>query len=134
MAEQFEQAVAAVQDTLGKARAYTEKLVAFGQGNVEALVQSGQIWAAGAQELSRTVAATAQAQVNAGVENAKALAAVKSPKEALDLQTAFVRTSLETAVAEATKLTNASKKLAEDVLAPLTARVKLATEAFTPVA
>jgi hypothetical protein len=38
-----------------------EEFVVFGQGNVEALVKSGQIWAAGVQDLTKQVAATAQA-------------------------------------------------------------------------
>jgi phasin family protein len=131
MAEQFETAIAAVKDNLAALQARTEKLVAFGQGNFEALVQSGEIFAAGAQDLGRSVAATAQAQLTASVENAKALAGAKSFKEVIDLQVAFTRSSVETAVAETTKLADASKKLAEDVLAPITARVKLATETFT---
>jgi phasin family protein len=132
MTKQFEQAVAAVNEGLAKTRAQAETLIAFGRGNVEALVKSGEIFTAGAQVLGRSVAESAQTQLTAGVANAKALAAAKSPKEFLDLQTTFARSSVEAAVAESTKFAGASKKLAEDVLAPLTARFKLAAETFAP--
>ena len=107
-----------------------EEFVAFSQGNVEAVVKSGQIWAAGVQDLSKTVAATAQAQIDEALAAVKALAGVKSLKEAVDLQTSLARASLEKAVAETGKLTDAGMKLAEQTWAPLTARVTLAVEKF----
>jgi hypothetical protein len=48
----------------------------------------------------------------------------------LDLQAAFARSSLDKAITETSKLTDASTRLATDVLAPLTARVTLAAETF----
>jgi len=112
-----------------------EDLVSFGQGNIEAFAKAGQIWAAGVQELGKQVAATAQAQMDQTVATFKALACVKSFKEAVDLQSSLARSSVEKAVAETGKLTDASLKLAEQTLAPLTARVTLAVEKFgRPVA
>lgn len=107
-----------------------EDLVAFNQANVEALVKSGQIWAAGVQDLSKTFAATAQAQMEEAMATVKALAGVKSLKDAVDLQSSLAKSSLEKAVAETTKLTEATVKLAEQTLAPLTARVTFAVEKF----
>ena len=60
----------------------------------------------------------------------KALAGVKSFKDAVDLQTSLAKSSLEKAVAETSKLTEASLKLAEQAWAPVTARVTLAVEKF----
>ncbi len=107
-----------------------EDIVAFNQANLEALVQSGQIWAAGLQDLSQTFAATAQAQFDEALATVKALAAVKSLKDAVDLQTSLAKASLEKAVTETSKLTDASVKLTEKAMAPLTARVTLAVEKF----
>ena len=39
----------------------TEDFLAFGQSNLDAFVKSSQIWAAGVQDISKQVAATAQA-------------------------------------------------------------------------
>lgn len=108
-----------------------EDFVAFAQGNVEAIVKSGQIWVTGVQDLSKHVAAAAQASVEESLSTFKALTSVKSLKEAFDLQANFARTTFEKTVAEGGKLTDASFKLTEQTLAPLTARVTVAVETFS---
>jgi phasin family protein len=118
------------QETIDMAIKAAEEIVAFNQGNLEAFVKAGQVWAAGVQDLSKTVAATAQAHIDETLANVKALATVKSLKEAVDLQTNLARASLEKVVTDTSKLTEASVKLAEQTLAPLTARVTLAVEKF----
>ena len=107
-----------------------EDFVSFTQGNFEAVVKAGQIWAAGVQDLSKTFAASAQAQVEETMATVKALSGVKSLKDAVELQTTLARASLEKAMTETSKLTDASVKLTEPTLAPLTARVTLAVEKF----
>ena len=126
----FEKTQAEVKTNMEKAMKTAEDLVAFGQGNVEALVKSGQIWAAGVQDLTKTVAATAQSQLDETMAVVKALAGVKSPKDALDLQTNLARSFMEKMMAETGKLTETSMKLAEQAWAPLTARMNLAVETF----
>jgi len=123
-----------VKTTMEKAVKSAEELVFFTQGNFEAMMKAGQIWAAGVQELHKTLAATAQAQVEAAMGTFKAMSGVKSLKEAMDLQTTLARSSMETAMAETGKLTDASVKLAEQAMAPITARVTLAVEKFGRVA
>jgi phasin family protein len=107
-----------------------EDIFAFGQGNVQAFVKSSQIWTAGVQDLSKAVAATAQAQLDHTFATVKALAAIKSVKEVVELQTNLARASVEKAVAETGKLTDASVKLAEQAWAPINERVTLAVEKF----
>jgi phasin family protein len=107
-----------------------EDFVAFGQGNVEAVLKSSQILATGLQDLGKHFAATAQAQIDETVANVKALSAVKSLKEAVDLQTSLAKAAIEKALAETGKITDVSLKLAEQVSAPLTARMTVAVEKF----
>jgi len=126
------QAEATVQ--MEKVMKTAEDLVSFGQGNYEAFAKAGQIWAAGVQDLSKQVAATAQAQMDQTVATFKALAGVKSFKEAIDLQSTLARSTVEKAVSETGKLTDASLKLTEQAMAPLTARVSVAVEKFGSVA
>lgn len=123
-----------VDANMDKAVKTAEEFVSFGQGNFEAMMKAGQIWVAGVQDIQKAVSATAQAQVEAALGTFKALSGVKSLKEAMDLQTSLARSSLETAVAETGKLTDASVKLAEQAMAPITARVTLAVEKFGRVA
>ena len=121
---------AEVSGKMEKAMKTAEEFVSFGQGNMEAFVKASQIWAAGVQDIGKQFAATAQAQMDQTVATMKALAGVKSVKEAMDLQSALARTSVEKAMAETGKLTDASLKLTEQALAPITARVTLAMEKF----
>jgi phasin family protein len=131
------QAVAGLTETQEKVKAGMEKamktaeeLVAFSQGNVEAMVKSGQVWAAGMQDISKQLAATAQASFDETVSTFKALSSVKSLKDAFELQASYARATMEKTLAESGKLTDASLKLTEQTMAPLTARVSLAVEKF----
>jgi len=108
----------------------TEDLVAFGQANLEAFVKSGQIWSAGVQELTKQFATSAKASFEESVSTLKAMSTAKSVKEAMDLQSTFAKTALEKVMAESNKLTDASIKLTEQTLAPITARVTVAVETF----
>jgi phasin family protein len=121
---------AKVKESMEKAMKTAEELVAFGQGNVEAMVKSGQVWAAGMQDISKQIAANAQASFDETLSTFKAFTSVKSLKDAFDLQATFARSTMEKTLAESGKLTDASLKLTEQTLAPLTARVSLAVEKF----
>lgn len=126
----FETTQAKVKEGMEKAMKTAEEFVAFGQGNVEAFVRSGQIWAAGVQDLTKQVAATAQATFEESMSTFKALSTVKSLKDAMDLQASFARSALEKTMSETGKLTDASFKLTEQALAPITARMTVAVEKF----
>lgn len=127
----FEQSQAKLKEGMEKARKTAEDMVAFGQGNIEALTKSNQIWAAGVKELSQLATASMKASVEETVGVLKSLGGVKSLKEAIDLQSGFARNTLEKTVAETSRLTEASIKLTEEALAPLATRVNLAVEKFT---
>ncbi len=119
-----------VTGNMEKVMKTAEEFVSFGQGNLEAVVKSGQIWAAGVQDISKQFAASAQAQMDHTVATMKAFAGIKSLKDAIDLQSSLARASMEKAVSETSKLTDASMKLAEQTIAPLAARMTLAMEKF----
>ena len=126
----FADTQAKVKEGMEKAMKTAEELVAFSQGNLEAMVKAGQIWAAGVQDISKQIAANAQASFDETMSTFKAMSSVKSLKDAFDLQASLARSTLEKTVAESGKLTDASMKLTEQALAPLTARVNLAMEKF----
>ncbi|WP_237215244.1 phasin family protein [Falsiroseomonas oryziterrae] len=107
-----------------------EDAAEFGRGNIEAFTKSAQLMAVGFQDIGKQVFAATQALTDHALESAKALAAVKSLKEAADIQAAFAKASLERSMSEAAKLQEATYKLAETAYAPLTARVNLAVEKF----
>jgi phasin family protein len=119
-----------VKANMDKTMQTAQEIAAFGQGTLEAFVASGQIWTVGVQDLNQSLVASAQAQITQAVEAVKGFAAAKSVNELLTLQAAFARFSLDKAVAETTKLTDASARLATEVLSPLSARVTLAVDKF----
>jgi phasin family protein len=119
-----------MKEGMQKAMKTAEELMAFSQGNVEAFMKSGQIWSAGVQDISKQVAATAQASFEETMSTFKAMSSVKSLKDAMDLQASLARATMEKTLSESGKLTDASFKLTEQALAPITARVTLAVEKF----
>jgi phasin family protein len=128
MSSTIEATQSKMKEGMEKAMKTAEEIVSFNQGNLEALIKSGQIWAAGVQDLSKHIASTAQASFEESMSAFKAMTSVKSIKDAIDLQTSFARSTLEKTIAESSKLTDASLKLTEQTLAPITARVTLAVE------
>ena len=126
----FEQTQAKVKESMAKAMKTAEEVVAFGQGNIEAYIKSSQILAAGMQEMQKKFAASAQISFEETVSTMKALTSCKSLKDAFELQAGLARTAMERTISESGKLTDASFKLTEQALAPITARVTLAVEKF----
>jgi phasin family protein len=119
-----------MKESVEKAMKTAEEMMAFGQGNLEAMMKSTQIYAAGFQDISKHLAAHSKATLEESVHFTKTLMGIKSVKEAVDLQSSFAKTSIEKAVAETSKITDATVKLAEEAIAPLTARMSLAVEKF----
>ncbi|MBC2664316.1 phasin family protein [Novosphingobium flavum] len=106
----------------------------FAKGNVEAVVESGKILASGLQELGTTFVADSRSAFDTLTAEVKDLAAVKTPAEFFSLQGTLARKNFDTAVAQASKSTEAFLKLANDVLTPLSGRVTLAVEKVSKAA
>lgn len=126
----LETSQAKLKEGVEKAVKTSEELLAFSKGNMEAFVKATQIYATGFQDLSKHLAASSKSSLEESVAFGKSLMGVKSVKEALDLQTGFAKSSIEKAVAESNKLTDATVKLTEQAIAPITARISLAVETF----
>ena len=127
----FEKGQAQMKDGVEKAMKKAEEMATFGHGTMEAMIKAGQIWSTGMQDIGKQVMATAQTQMDETVATMKTLAGLRSVKDVLDVQAGFARSAMEKTMTETGKLTDASLKLAEQVMAPLTARVSLAVETLT---
>jgi phasin family protein len=112
----------------------TETLVAFGKDNLEAFATASTIWTAGVQDLTKQFASTTKASFEESIATFKALSSVKSVKEAIDLQSTLSKSMVTKALAESNKLTDASIKLTEQTMAPITARIAAAAEVFSKTA
>ena len=106
----------------------------FAKGNVEAFVESGKIFAAGAQTLGKGYVEEAKTAYETLTADVKELAAVKSPTELFQLQGKIMRRNFDALVATSSKNTEAVIKLANDSFAPLSGRVNLAAEKLAKVA
>jgi phasin family protein len=130
----FQTTQAQVKDNVEKVMKTAEDLLAFNQGTFEAVVKSGKIWSTGVQDITQQAVASAQASFDETLATYGALAAVKSLKEAVELQTSIVRSATEKAVSETGRITEASAKLVEEAMAPLTQRFSLAVGKFVRTA
>jgi phasin family protein len=70
----------------------------FGKANVEAVVESGKIFFAGAQDIVRSDIETGKAVIETATEDAKKVAAVKSPTELFQLQGEIARRNFDALV------------------------------------
>lgn len=106
----------------------------FAKGNVEALVESSKILAAGLQDIGKTCADEAKDAYETISADMKDMAAVKSPTELFQLQGKLMRRNFDAMVAYGSKSSEAMMKLANDSFAPLTGRMSVAAEKIAKVA
>ena len=99
------------------------ELSSLAKGNVDAVVASGNIVAKGAEEVGQQVAAFTQASLQKQAEAGKALLGLTSFQDLMAFQSAFVKSSFENFVSEATRLQELSVKVTNEALAPINARV-----------
>ncbi len=100
----------------------------FTKGNVEALVESGKILAAGLQTLGKDYVAEGKTAFETMTADVKELAAVKSPADFFKLQSEILRRNFDAVVATGSKNSEVAVKLAGDAFAPISNRVSLAVE------
>ncbi|MEL6486975.1 MAG: phasin family protein [Pseudomonadota bacterium] len=106
----------------------------FNKANVDAVVESGKIFVAGAQELVKDNVETGKTVVETVTEDAKKMAAVKSPTELMQLQGELARRNFDAVVSYGSQRTEAWVKLYNDAFAPISNRVSVAAEKITKAA
>lgn len=100
----------------------------FTKANLEAVVESGKIFFTGAQELIKDNVETGKTVIETVTEDAKKVAAIKSPTELMQLQGEIARRNFDAVVAYGSKRTEAWVKLYNDAFAPISNRVSVAVE------
>ena len=107
---------------------FTAEAGEFTKANVEAVVESGKIFFAGAQELLKDNLETGKTVLETVTEDAKKVAAIKSPTELMQLQGEIARRNFDAVVAYGSKRTEAWVKLYNEAFAPISNRVSVAAE------
>ena len=106
----------------------------FSKANVEAVAESGKIFFSGAQELVRDNVETSKTVVETVTEDAKKIAAIKSPTELMQLQGELARRNFDAVVSYGSQRTEAWVKLYNEAFAPISNRVSVAAEKISKAA
>lgn len=111
-----------------KTQAYAADYGDFTKGNVEALVESGKVLAAGLQDMGKDMVAEGKTALETMTADVKELAAVKSPADFFKLQGEILRRNFDAAVSTGSKRSETVVKMATEAFAPIQTRVSLAVE------
>jgi phasin family protein len=111
-----------------KSQALAGEAGEFTKGNVEALVASGKVFAAGMQDIGKDYVTEAKSAFETVQADMKELAAVKSPADFFKLQGEILRRNFDAAIATGSKNSEKVVKIAGEAFAPIQNRVSLAIE------
>lgn len=122
--------------TIGKERfdAATKsfgEITAFNQETMDLLVQTSTKAAKAFEAISAEMVAFSKARVDESMAVAKAAMSAKTLKDLLDIQTGFVKDTVENLVQHSTKIGEMSQKAVQETVEPVGARIKLAVEKFS---
>jgi len=127
-----EQAVAATKEQVEKAstaalKGYDE-FAALNKETMDAYVKAGNVAAKGFETLGQEVYAFAQTQTEANVAAAKAMMTAKSLNELVEIQSDLARSQFDAYVAETTKVSEMSLKVANESVEPIQAQFNVVVE------
>lgn len=123
-----------VQGAYAKTAELASEAADFSKGNVEAVVESGKIFFAGAQELVKDNVETGKTVIETVTADAKKMMEVKSPTELMQMQGELARRNFDAIVSFGSKRTEAWLKLYNEAFAPISNRVSIAAEKITKAA
>ncbi len=112
----------------------TREAVEFQKGNIEALVESGKILAAGMQDMGRGYMDDAKSAAETVQGDVKKMASIKSPTDLFQLQGEIARRNFDAMVSTTSKNTEAMLKLVNEAFAPVSNRMSLAAEKVSKAA
>jgi len=102
--------------------------VSFGQENLDAVMKSSEVAMKAAEGINAEVTAFSKKSFEDSVAAAKDLTTAKSATDFFEKQGAFMKTSFEGFMAQATKMNEMFGQTAKEVSAPLNARVTAAQD------
>lgn len=118
----------AFKDSVEKSLAALNDFNGHSKKNLEAVVASVTAAAKGAEALGAQAMAYSKQSVEDQVSAAKALAGAKSVQEAVELQTAWAKSALETYMAQVGKMGETVAASVKDSMKPLNERVTAMVE------
>lgn len=132
--KRYDETVTVAREHMDKAQAQLtqgyEEFTAFSQGNVEAVIAASTLSYKGAERIGKAVVAYAQASLDKSIALGRAVLGARSVTEVVAISNDFAKSSYETAVVEATRIQELGVEVANEALAPLSARFNVAVEKF----
>lgn len=123
----------AFKDNVEKSLGQLNELNAHSKKNLEAMVASATAATKGAEALGAQAMAFSKTAMERQMEAAKALAGARSVQEAVELQTAFAKSALETYMAELNRATETVSGAVKECMRPLNERATAMMETFQSV-
>ena len=116
------------QEVVKKSQAFAEQMSDSAKANMEAMVESTRIAAAGARDLGQEMLASSKSGVEHASAAVKSLSEAKSPTEFFQIQSDLIKTSFDRMVAESSKFTEHMVKLTGEAVQPLSNRASVNAE------
>lgn len=130
----LEQTMDFSKKTMEDANKMVGELSGMAKANVEALVASGQAATKGAEAITKAATDYSKASMEELKATIKSLSTAKTPKDFFEIQTNSMKAGYDTMVAEASKMTELSMKVMNDVFQPISTRMAVAMDSMTKVA
>lgn len=112
------------------ARSYDD-IATLNKKSVEAMMMAGNIWAKGYEDLGKAYFSYAQDSAERGTEAAKAMMTAKTVQDVVNVQTDFAKQRFDHFVAEGTKMSEMSAKVATEAMEPLQQQFDSAVSTLT---
>jgi len=100
----------------------------FNSHNVAAATRAAALWAEGVQNITEVLFASMQQSLQGAAQTGKALLGVKNLNDLVDLQSNYLKNSVDSALQDATRLSEITVRCSTQVAEPLQERVSQAVE------
>jgi len=108
-----------------------EDVIAFLKSNIDAFVNSNEIFSKGFKEINSSIMQLAQANLEETVTVTQKLMGCKSVTEIVEIQSTVAKSQYEKAVVESRKISEQTVKLAESASKPIAERVTVAVDTLS---
>jgi phasin family protein len=108
-----------IKMTTNKAEKFTADATALNKDQMDAFMQSGNLWVRGTEEIVKTYVSLTQEAMEKNSEALKTLMGCKTLNELTETQTKLAQQSFDDLVTNATKISELTVKIATDSLEPI---------------
>jgi phasin family protein len=131
--EAMEKITSQAKDAAETSMKSIEEMTDLARGNVEAMLASARVAAAGFETLAAHISDVSRKSFEATTTAARAMTSAKTPNEMFQLQSDFAKTQFDHAVSEFSKMTEMMVKMSGEVMEPVQNRIAVANDKMKTV-